>query len=125
MTLTDAYQITTVAFSDTAEHVFTSGIENVIKAWDVRNQKVSLFHVTCIAEASKVVMSMAGHSDTVTGLQLSPDGTHLLTNSMDNTLRTWDIRPYAPKDRSRSHSDRNADGCVQMHGRLCRSYTQL
>ena len=47
----------------------------------------------------QVVLSMAGHSDTVTGLQLSPSGTHLLSNSMDNTLRTWDVRPYAPKDR--------------------------
>jgi len=85
MTLTDSYQITTVAFSDAADQVFTSGIENVIKTWDIRNQKV--------------VMTMAGHSDTVTGMQLSPDGTHLLGNAMDNTLRMWDVRPYAPKDR--------------------------
>lgn len=32
-------------------------------------------------------MSLAGHSDSITGMRLSPDGTHLLTNSMDNTLR--------------------------------------
>ena len=28
---------------------------------------------------------MRGHSDTVTGMQLSPDGSYLLSNSMDNT----------------------------------------
>ncbi len=30
---------------------------------------------------------LKGHSDTVTGIKLSPDGTHLLSNSMDNTVR--------------------------------------
>jgi Prp8 binding protein len=42
---------------------------------------------------------MRGHSDTVTGLRTSPDGSHLLSNSMDNTLRVWDMRPYAPQNR--------------------------
>ena len=28
---------------------------------------------------------MRGHSDTVTGMQLSPDGSYLLSNAMDNT----------------------------------------
>ena len=32
-------------------------------------------------------MSLKGHNDTVTGMAVSPDGTHLLTNAMDNTLR--------------------------------------
>ena len=30
-----------------------------------------------------------GHSDTVTGMKLSPDGAYVLTNSMDNTVRIW------------------------------------
>lgn len=30
---------------------------------------------------------------------VSPDGSHLLTNSMDNTLRVWDVRPYAAANR--------------------------
>lgn len=42
---------------------------------------------------------MRGHTDTVTGLSLSPDGSYLLSNAMDNTLRIWDIRPYAPQER--------------------------
>lgn len=40
-----------------------------------------------------------GHSDTVTGIAVSPDGNHLLSNGMDNTLRMWDVRPYAPANR--------------------------
>ena len=30
---------------------------------------------------------------------MSPDGTHLLSNSMDCSLRVWDMRPYAPGSR--------------------------
>ena len=37
---------------------------------------------------------MSGHSDTVTGLSLSPDGNLLLSNAMDNTLRVWDTRAF-------------------------------
>ncbi len=44
-------------------------------------------------------MVLKGHTDTVTGLRTSPDGTHLISNSMDNTLRAWDMRPYAPQNR--------------------------
>lgn len=40
---------------------------------------------------------LEGHSDTVTGLSISPDGNQLLSNSMDCFLRVWDIRPFANK----------------------------
>lgn len=39
-------------------------------------------------------MSLVGHRDSVTGLSLSPDGSYLLSNAMDNTLRCWDVRPF-------------------------------
>uniref|UniRef100_A0A915LBB8 Uncharacterized protein n=1 Tax=Meloidogyne javanica TaxID=6303 RepID=A0A915LBB8_MELJA len=68
------YQVTTVTFNDTAELV-----------WDIR--KNSLLH------------SMHGHSDTVTGLCLSPDGSFVLSNAMDCTARIWDIRPYSTSQR--------------------------
>lgn len=48
--------------------VYTGGIENVIKVWDLRKVEVA--------------MSLKGHTDTVTGLRVSPDGTHLLSNAM-------------------------------------------
>jgi Prp8 binding protein len=43
---------------------------------------------------------MPGHTDTVTSLQLSPDSQFLLSYSHDGTVRTWDVRPFAPTDRS-------------------------
>lgn len=66
-------QILSVAFSDGGDQIYTGGIENVVNVWDLRREDVS--------------MSLAGHSDSITGMRLSPDGNHLLTNSMDNTLR--------------------------------------
>lgn len=44
-------------------------------------------------------MTLKGHSDSITGLALNPDGTHLLSNAADNSLRMWDLRPYAPANR--------------------------
>ena len=32
-----------------------------------------------------VLYKMSGHTDTVTGLRLSPDGSFILSNAMDNT----------------------------------------
>lgn len=77
--------MTAVSFNDTAEQIYTGGIDNDIKVWDLRK--------------NELLYSMKGHTDTVTGMALSPDGSYLLTNGMDNTLRIWDIRPYAPQDR--------------------------
>ncbi|KAK9138638.1 hypothetical protein Sjap_009232 [Stephania japonica] len=84
-TFPDKYQITAVSFSDAADKIFSGGIDNDIKVWDVRRNEVT--------------MTLQGHSDTITGMQLSPDGSYLLTNSMDCSLRIWDLRPYAPQNR--------------------------
>lgn len=42
---------------------------------------------------------MRGHADTITSLNVSPDGQSLLSNSMDSTVRAWDIRAFAPSNR--------------------------
>lgn len=81
----NSYQVTSVAFNDTAEQVFSGGIDNDIKVWDVRK--------------NELLYTMRGHTDTITGLTLSPDGSYLLSNGMDNSLRIWDVRPYAPQER--------------------------
>jgi Prp8 binding protein len=49
-----------------------------------------------------VRLELVGHGDSVTGMALNQEGTHLLTNSMDNTLRVWDVRPFAPTSRCTS-----------------------
>jgi len=84
-TFQNTYQVTAVTFNDTAEQILTGGIDNDIKVWDMRKQSM--------------LYKMRGHVDTVTGLALSPDGSYLLSNSMDCTVRIWDIRPFAPQER--------------------------
>ena len=79
------FPITAVAISEAGNEIYSGGIDNDIRVWDVRSRAV--------------VYSMAGHSDTVTSLRVSPDSQSLLSFSMDSTARTWDIRPFAPVDR--------------------------
>ncbi|ESO95628.1 hypothetical protein LOTGIDRAFT_202318 [Lottia gigantea] len=84
-TFQNTYQVTSTCFNDTAEQIFSAGIDNDIKVWDLRK--------------NNVLYKMRGHLDTPTGMELSPDGSYLLSNSMDNTLRVWDVRPFAPQER--------------------------
>mmetsp|Transcript_6200 Transcript_6200/g.13514 ORF Transcript_6200/g.13514 Transcript_6200/m.13514 type:complete len:357 (+) Transcript_6200:226-1296(+) len=86
LTFSDKFQVTSVAFADAGDQVYSGGLDNTIKVWDLRKD----------AEPSLVLQ---GHSDTITGLSVSPDGSHLLSNAMDNTLRVWDMRPFAPQNR--------------------------
>jgi Prp8 binding protein len=79
------FQQTAVALSADDQLVFTGGIDNVVKAWDRRKMQVSF--------------TLPGHTDTITSLRLSPDGSYLLSNAMDSSLRIWDVRPYAPAER--------------------------
>ncbi|KAF9582614.1 hypothetical protein BGW38_010968 [Lunasporangiospora selenospora] len=75
------YQITAVSFSDAGDLVYAGGIDNQIVAWDLRKKAVSY--------------SLTGHMDTISGLRLSPDGTQLLSNAMDNTVKIWDVKPFS------------------------------
>lgn len=83
--LNDKYQLTAVSFSKNNDQIFVGGIENSINLWDLKKDAIQY--------------SLSGHSETITGLSLSPDGYHLLSNSMDKTLRSWDVRPRAPSNR--------------------------
>jgi Prp8 binding protein len=77
--------ITAVALSEAGNEIYSGGIDNTIHVWDLRKKAV--------------VYSMAGHTDTITSLEISPDSQTLLSNSHDSTVRTWDIRPFAPTNR--------------------------
>ncbi|MCJ1442945.1 MAG: hypothetical protein MMC23_003442 [Stictis urceolatum] len=81
------YPITAVALAEAGNEIYTGGIDNEIKVWDPRKKSTPAF-------------TMHGHNDTVTSLQVSPDSQALVSNSHDGTVRTWDIRPFAPQDRA-------------------------
>lgn len=74
------HQVMSVAFSKSNDFVFVGGLDNAIRAINLR---------TC-----QVEYSLLAHTDTVTGLSLSNKGDYLLSNGMDSTVRMWDVRPY-------------------------------
>ena len=78
------FAVTSVAYGPDHQ-VFTAGIDNWIHCWDVRQ--------------TQKIYSMKGHTDTITYLSVHPKGTHLLSNSMDQSLRSWDIRPFVQGSR--------------------------
>ena len=80
------YPITAVALAEAGNEIYSGGIDNDIKVWDARKMDV--------------VYKLSGHTETVTSLDVSRDAQYLLSHSHDSTVRTWDIRPFAPVDRS-------------------------
>jgi Prp8 binding protein len=76
------YQVLSVAMSADGQTIYSAGIDNVIRRFDVRNFE-------------QPDLTLEGHGDSITGLSLSPDEKHLLSNAMDGTLRSWDVRPFA------------------------------
>jgi Prp8 binding protein len=80
MDIEGRFPITSLVFSDLGDKIFTAGLDNTIRCFDLRK-----------SETEYVITS---HADTVTGLSLSNDGAYLLANSMDMTLRVFDVRSY-------------------------------
>lgn len=89
------YARTAVSFGMDGNMVYTAGIDNEICVWDIRASLNSQ------AEEGKVVMKMKGHDDTITSLALNEKGTHLLSNSMDGTMKSWDVRPFVENTNKR------------------------
>lgn len=75
------YQATTATFSDTNDYIFYGGIDNQIKAWNLKSDESNEFN-------------LLGHTDTITGVSLSHNGKFLLSNSMDKSVKMWDISPF-------------------------------
>ena len=71
MSFDSSYQVLAVSFNESAEQIISGGIDNEIKCWDIR--KAGLLY------------KMKGHTDCPTGLSLSPDGSFVASNAMDNT----------------------------------------
>jgi Prp8 binding protein len=85
-----------VQFNKTGDGFFTAGIDNSIHFWDLRKLETN----SSEEEEQSPAYSLSGHQNTITSLSLSPDGNFLLSNSMDCTLRVWDVRPYAEGNRN-------------------------
>lgn len=69
--------------SSSSPRMYTGGIDNLVTCWDLREQRK--------------LYSLQGHNDTITSLSLHPEGTHILSNSMDHTLKMWDVQEFVQK----------------------------
>ena len=109
-TLFHNYQVTAVCLSRDGLSMYTGGIDNIVRGWDLRARAGAAILGTAGGqtwdwdqvqdtpglELEQESMGLSGHFDTITGLSMSPDGQSLLSNSMDASLRLWDVRPFSP-----------------------------
>lgn len=77
---------TACVMSAHGDRAYVGGVDDVVRAWDARME-------------NKPLMTLEGHEDTITGLDISPCGSFVLSNSMDNTLRMWDTRAFVEGER--------------------------
>lgn len=74
------YPITAVSCEGEWGRIFAGGIDNNIYMVDMRTSTIQTFSTL---------------NDTITGLDVNPDNSFLVSNSMDNQVVIWDIRPYS------------------------------
>lgn len=79
-TIPHDYQVTSCCFNDEGSEIITGGIDGIIRIYDAKTFECRL--------------SLPPVPDIITGVSCSPEGGYLLVNSMDNTLRIFDINYY-------------------------------
>ena len=89
------YQVCAVCLSKDGQAVYAAGIDNIIRRYDLRTGSRAGWDASALHDLDTADLTLEGHTDTVTGLALSPDGNSLLSNGMDSQLRVWDVRPFA------------------------------
>lgn len=85
-TVAHGWPVTAVAMGGTGHSLYTGCLDAKVRVYDLRKDDAPS-------------MTLEGHQDMITGIRLSRDGAFLLSNSMDNTVRMWDVKPYAAGDR--------------------------
>ena len=63
-----------------------------------------------------VVSQMTGHSNTVSSVHFSPDGTRLVTGSYDKTVKIWNPATGEELCQLRGHTDRVSSVCFSPDG---------
>lgn len=96
-----SYPILAVATNEDGSLLFSAGVDDCISAWDSRSLSSRKDQLSPSSTANnarpaaeKPLFILSGHTNSVTSLKVSPDNQTLLSNSMDSTVRTWNIRPF-------------------------------
>jgi Prp8 binding protein len=94
------YQVTAVCMAADGNAVFSGGLDNIVRRWDLRMN----------AEEAVEDLVLEGHTDIITGLAISPDGNHMLSNGMDSALHSWDVKPFRAGGQDASRWERTYEG---------------
>ena len=126
-TYTTNYPVLAVAASNgivSDYQIYTAGIDPIIRIWDTRstgnNSSRSKNNNNMKLEQNQQLDQFHGHRDTVTCLSVHPEGTHLLSNSMDQSLMQWDVRPFVAAQEQQQHQPHY--NSLLLHPRHVRTY---
>eukprot|EP01090_Pellita_catalonica_P017427 TRINITY_DN5259_c0_g1_i1.p1 TRINITY_DN5259_c0_g1~~TRINITY_DN5259_c0_g1_i1.p1 ORF type:complete len:279 (+),score=45.50 TRINITY_DN5259_c0_g1_i1:405-1241(+) len=82
------YPLTACCFGSRDDNVVTGGLDNNIRVWDLKKPNTHR-------------LQLSDHKDTITCVRLSPDGNFVLSNSMDGTMKIFDVRPFVVDEKKR------------------------
>ena len=91
------FSVTAAVASQDGRWLFTSGKEGSIIKWDLHTGKqVHAFHKVRVENKGKgksraPPADIAGHTDEVWALALSPDGKYLASGGKDRRVGVWDV----------------------------------
>jgi WD40 repeat protein len=96
------YDATCVAFSPDSKYFVVGDGENGLKLYRVVD--------------GELLLTFAGHSETVSAVAFTPDGKRVISGSWDDTLRVWDAATGAELQTLRSHTDDITDLALSPSG---------
>ena len=83
-------RITKLVFSPSGESLLSASWDSTVRVWTGLDTPM---RSGSIGQTINVARVLLGHSNAVSDIALSEDGTHLLSGSWDQTVRLWRVRP--------------------------------